>query len=173
MILKRRRCMSDVAIEAAPLRSVAGIGAFGDPSGLLAALQGEFGVAVPAAIGFAEAGAIRLSRLGPSRFLVSGDGAADLPGRLARLLEGVGAVTDQSDLWICFVVSGGLVREVLSRVVPVDIRAAQFPVGGLALTRAGHLDVRLFRTGELQFEIAVGRSYAADLRHLLEVSARS
>ena len=163
--------MSDVAIEAAPLRSVAGIGAFGDASGVLAALQGEFGVAVPAASGFVEANTMRLCRLGPSRFLVSGDREADMPGRLVRLLDGVGAVTDQSDLWICFMASGGSVREVLSRVVPVDLRAAQFPVGGLASTRAGHLDVRLFRTGELQFEIAVGRSYAEDLRHFLQVSA--
>ena len=163
--------MSDVAIEAAPSRSVAGIGAFGDPSAVLAALHGEFGVAVPASIGFAEAGALRLSRLGPSQFLASGNRDADLPGRLARVLDGVGAVTDQSDLWICFVASGGFVREVLGRVVPVDLRPAQFPVGGLALTRAGHLDVRLFRTGEMQFEIAAARSYAEDLRHVLQVSA--
>jgi sarcosine oxidase subunit gamma len=102
---------------------------------------------------------------------VSGDREAGLPARLVRVLEGLAGVTDQSDLWACFVVSGGSVREVLSRVVPVDIRSAQFRVGALASTRAGHLDVLLLRTGEDRFEIAVARSYAQDLRHLLQLAA--
>jgi heterotetrameric sarcosine oxidase gamma subunit len=159
-----------VAIGPVPLRSIAGIGAFRDSSGLLEVLRSEFWMSVPQAAGFVESGAMRLSRLAPRRYLMSADRAANLPGRLSRLLDGVAAVTDQSDLWIYFDVSGAGVQEVLSRVVPVDLRAAAFPVGGLALTRAGHLDVRLFRIETLRFEIAVARSYAEDLGHLLHLA---
>ncbi len=153
-----------------PLRSMAGIGAFRNQLGLHEVLRREFWISAPDAIGFVEAGAIRLSRLGPARYLVSGDRVADLPARLARALDGIAAVTDQSDLWSSFAATGDNVREVLSRVVPVDLHQANFPVGGLALTRAGHLDVRLFHTSDLQFEISVARSYAEDLRHLLQLA---
>jgi sarcosine oxidase subunit gamma len=166
--------MSDhtgVAIAQAPLRSVAGIGRFGAASDVHAALQAEFGFSVPEGSAFVEAGAVRLCRLGPSRYLVSGDRAAGLPVLLARVLADVAGVTDQSDLWIWYSVSGDLAREVLGRVVPVDIRATTFAVGALASTRAGHLDVMLLRTGENSFEIATARSYAEDLRHLLDQAA--
>jgi heterotetrameric sarcosine oxidase gamma subunit len=163
--------MSDISIALAPSRSVAGIGGYRDQTGLHLALQAEFGVLVPDEPAFVEANAVTLCRLGPSRYLVSGDREAGLPVRLACVLEGLAGVTDQSDLWICFIASGALVRDVLSRVVPVDVRAAKFAVGALASTRAGHLDVLLRRTGQNAFEIAVARSYAEELRHLLGKSA--
>jgi heterotetrameric sarcosine oxidase gamma subunit len=166
-----RRCMSDFSIALAPLRSVAGIGGFRDQTALHSALQTEFGFSVPDGPACVEAGTVSLCRLGPSRYLVSGDREAGLPGRLARVLEGLAAVTDQSDLWVCFMASGASVRDVMSRVVPVDVRATKFAVGALASTRAGHLDVLLRRTGENAFEISVARSYAEDLRHLLENAA--
>jgi sarcosine oxidase subunit gamma len=159
-----------VQIGLLPPQSIAGIGAFRDQSALHEILRREFWLSAPEGAAFVEAGAARLSRLGPSRYLVSGERAADLPGRLAGLLDGAAAVTDQSDLWAYFALSGEGVQNVLSRVVPVDLHAASFAVGGLALTRAGHLDVRVFRTDTLRFEIAVARSCAEDLRHLLKLA---
>jgi len=159
-----------VQIGLLPQQSIAGVGAFRDQSGLHEILRRELWLSAPEGAGFVEVGATRLGRLGPSRYVVSGDRGADLPGRLTSLLDGVAAVTDQSDLWAYFAAAGEGVQEVLSRVVPVNLHATSFAVGGLALTRAGHLDVRMFRTGTLQFEIAVARSYAEDLRHLFELA---
>jgi heterotetrameric sarcosine oxidase gamma subunit len=159
-----------VQIGLLPQQSIAGIGAFADQADLHDILRREFWMSAPETAGFAESGAVRLCRLGPARYLLSGDRQSDLPGRLARVLRGAAAVTDQSDLWMYFALKGQGVRDVLSRVVPIDLHAAKFAVGGLALTRAGHLDVRLFRTGELQFEMAVARSYGEDLRHLLQLA---
>ena len=159
-----------VQIGLLPPQSIAGIGAFRDQSGLHEILRREFWLSAPQGAGFVEVGPNRLVRLGPSRYVVSSDRGAGLAGRLAGLLDGVAAVTDQSDLWAYFAVAGEGVQEVLSRVVPVDLHMASFAVGGLALTRAGHLDVRVFRTGNLRFEIAVARSYADDLRHLLKLA---
>jgi heterotetrameric sarcosine oxidase gamma subunit len=159
-----------VQIGLLPPQSIAGIGAYRDQSGLHEVLRREFWLSAPEGAGFVEVGPTRLGRLGPSRYVVSGDRGAGLPGRLAGLLDGVAAVTDQSDLWAYFGVAGEGVQEVLSRVVPVNLHPASFPVGALALTRAGHVDARVFRTGILRFEIAVARSYAEDLRHLFKLA---
>ncbi len=144
-------------------RSAAGIASFRDHAGCAAALEAEFGVPLPAGPGFIQAGAVTLSRLAPARFLAVGPRAEPLSARLAERLAGLAAVTEQSDLWEFFAVSGSNVHDALARLVPIDLDPARFRVGDLALTRAGHLDVRVWRVSELGYEIAVARSYAEDL----------
>ena len=151
-----------------PPRSIAGIASFRDQDRLQAALRTEFGAAVPTVAGFVQAGAITLACIAPARFLASGDAGANLPARLAKALDGLAAVTDQSDMWATWHVSGAGVRECLARVVPIDLASDVFQVGDLALTRASHLDVRVCRVGADAYEIAVTRSVAADLLHALE-----
>ncbi len=158
---------SGITVEEAPPRSVAGIGAFRDQAGVLAALRAEFGADVPVACRSVRAGGVALSCLAPGRFLASGAREAGLPGRLADRLAGLAAITDQSDMWAVFVVSGAAAREVLARVVPVDIGDEQFRQGHVALTRAGHVDVRLWRSEGQTYEIAATRSFAPDLLHAL------
>ena len=68
-------------------------------------------------------------------------------------------------------VSGAGARDLLARVVPIDLAPSVFQVGGLALTRAGHLGVRVSRTNTDTYEIAVTRSTAADLLHALKVAS--
>ncbi len=156
-----------VTIGEAPPGSLAGIAAFRDRARLMAALRAAFGVDVPVTSRYVQAGGVALSCLAPGRFLASGARDADLPARLARSLAGLAAVTDQSDMWAVFVVSGASVREVLAKVVPVDLGDDQFRTGDVALTRAGHLDVRLWRMTEHSYEISTTRSFGTDLRHLL------
>jgi sarcosine oxidase subunit gamma len=164
---------STVSISAALPRSIAGIGAFRDQSGLRAALQAEFGISLPDVAGFVQAGPVTFSCIGPARYIATAAREAGLPARLAIVLQDLAAVTDQSDLWEIFGVSGGDVREMLARVVPVDLRPEKFAVGGVVLTRAGHIDVRVWRIGDLNYEIAVARSYAADLLHELNVARKN
>jgi sarcosine oxidase subunit gamma len=149
-------------------RSVAGIAGYRDRAALVAALELEFGVSVPAGSAFVRAAGVTLSCVAPARYVAAGDRAAGLPARLGASLANVAAVTDQSDLWQVFEVSGAGTGEMLSRVVPVDLAPEVFPVGALALTRAGHLNVRLWHIDVQTYEIAVSRSYAEDLRHALE-----
>jgi len=161
--------MSDVLslTEPAP-RSIAGIAAFRDHAAVLAALQSEFGMSPPEASAFIEGAGVTVSCLGPSRYCAAADRAADLPRRLAAALSGLAAVTDQSDLWHLFALSGPGAADALSRVVPIDLAEEAFPVGALALTRAGHFNVRLWRIDVQTYEIAVPRSYADDLRYDLQ-----
>jgi sarcosine oxidase subunit gamma len=94
--------------------------------------------------------------------------------RLEAALAGLAAVTDQSDLWLFFALSGPLVKEALGRLVPINLSPMTFPVGGVSLTRCGHLDVRVWHVDDQSYELAVARSFADDLRHDLEqvVAAR-
>jgi sarcosine oxidase subunit gamma len=160
-----------VDLTAVAPRSIAGIGSFRDTGRLCQALRAEFGAAPPEKAGFIQAGAITLARIAPARFLAAGPADADLAARLAKALEGLAAVTDQSDMWSIWRVSGPGVRDCLARVVPIDLATTIFQVGDLALTRAGHLDVRLCRIETDAYEIAGTRSMADDLLHALE-SAR-
>jgi sarcosine oxidase subunit gamma len=160
-----------VTITAAAPRAAAGIAGFRDRDRLLAALQAEFGADIPSTPRFVQTGALTLSCLAPARYFVTAPRDSDLPARLAESLAGLAAVTDQSDLWACFSLSGSRSRETLARVVPVDLTPAKFRAGDLALTRAGHLDVRLWRLAEHSYDIAVARSYAEDLRYWLDKEA--
>jgi sarcosine oxidase subunit gamma len=159
--------MSDISgftITEPPPRSIAGIASYRDQAALRAALQIELGLMPPATPAFVAASGISLSCLSPTRYLATADRPADLPARLATL-SNLAAITDQSDLWHVFIISGPSATEALSRLVPIDLSADKFPTGSLALTRAGHLDVRLWHIAAQTYEIAVSRSYAEDLRH--------
>jgi sarcosine oxidase subunit gamma len=158
--------------EPAP-RSIAGIASFRDHAALLAALQSEFGLTPSDTSAFVEVSGMTLSTLAPFRYLAMADRDAGLPRRLVSALSAHAAITDQSDLWHVFALSGQGASDALSRVVPIDLAAEAFPVGALALTRAGHLNVRLWHVAAQTYEIAVARSYADDLRYDLEKAVPS
>jgi sarcosine oxidase subunit gamma len=160
-----------VTITLAAPSSAAGIAAFRDQGRLLAALQAEFGADIPSTPRFVQTGALTLSCLAPTRYFATAPRNADLAARLSASLTGLAAVTDQSDLWACFAISGLRSRVTLARIVPIDLTPSKFRPGDLALTRAGHLDVRLWCVGEHSYEIAVARSYAEDLRYVLDKEA--
>ena len=163
---------STITRVAAP-RSVAGIGVFRDRDRCLAALRDEFGISVPMQAGFVQAGSVRVSCLAPARYLASAERDANLPDRLGETLAGLAAITDQSDMWETFSLSGPSVRELLAKLVPVDLAPSIFRVGDVACTRAVHLDVRLWRVDNCNYELAVCRSYAGSLRAFLTQHASS
>ncbi len=150
-----------------PPRSVAAITAWRDVAAVREVLRTHFGAAPPEAPGWIEAGGTRLSCLAPNRFLVQGDREAALPSALAPLLDGIAAITDQSDLWHTVTIAGPTAAGLLARIVPVDLDGSVFPAGSLALTRGSHIDVRLWRLGETEWELAVTRSHAATIAHAL------
>ena len=162
-----------ISIAPTETRSIAGIGALRDRDRFFAVLHAEFGVSIPVAPRFVRAGAATLSCLSPTRYLASGDAESHLPSRLANKLGGLAAITDQGDMWTTFVLSGPLVRELLARFVPIDLTPSSFSIGDLALTRAGHLNVRLWRMSDLGYELAVTRSCGEYLYAILDMQSRS
>ena len=88
------------------------------------------------------------------------------------VLDGVAAVTDQSDAWAAVQIAGAGVEDVLARLVPVDLRAQVFKKHHVAKTMLGHMSVTITRTDAETFEIMVMRSMAATLVHDLDVAMR-
>lgn len=87
-------------------------------------------------------------------------------------LDGIAAVTDQSDAWAVVCIAGAGVEDVLARLVPVDLRPHVFAENHVAKTMMGHMSVTITRIAGDAFEIMAMRSMAATLVHELEVAMR-
>ncbi len=83
-------------------------------------------------------------------------------------LQAVAALTDQSDAWAAVSLSGPGAEDILARLVPVDLRAAEFKRGHTVRSLLGHMNASITRTGAETFLILVFRSMAETLRHDLK-----
>ncbi|MGL4321200.1 MAG: sarcosine oxidase subunit gamma [Paracoccaceae bacterium] len=81
-------------------------------------------------------------------------------------LEGIAALTDQSDGWCGLVLTGAGAADVLARLVPVDLRASAFPTGRCIRTGLNHMNAVLWRR-EADFVLLVFRSMARTAWHEL------
>lgn len=140
----------------------------GQTKAVSAALKDQIGIGLPA-IGRAISNRrARLQWFGHGTWLVTA----------AARLDGMAAVTDQSDAWAILRIEGAAVEHVLARLVPLDLRAGSFKSGHTARTMLGHMSVAITRVGEQAFEVMAMRSMAGTLVHELEtamqgVAARS
>jgi sarcosine oxidase subunit gamma len=86
-------------------------------------------------------------------------------------LDGLAAVTDQSDAWASLRIEGAGVEDVLARLVPIDLRATIFKSGHTARTMLAHMNVTITRVGAQAFEVMAMRSMAGTLVHDLQAAA--
>lgn len=112
-----------------------------------------------------------------ARIVWTGRDQAFLIGVEPPALEGA-AITDQSDGWTVLAVSGAAAVDVLSRLVPMDLRLAAFPVGQVLRSQVNHMNAVILRIGDFAFEIMVFRSMARTAWHEVQtamemVAARS
>ncbi len=106
----------------------------------------------------------RQERMGEARLLWAGPGRLLLVGREPP--EGLAphaAVTDQGDGLACAVLEGPAGRDVLARLVPLDLSDDAFPEGATARTLLVHMAVTLTRTGAAAWEVLAMRSMAGTL----------
>jgi sarcosine oxidase subunit gamma len=124
---------------------------------------------VPATLGLPELpppgrvvawGAGRAVWTGPGHMLLIG--ASVPPG-----LSAMAAVVEQGDGIASVVIDGPGARDVLARLVPLDLRDGAFPVGGSARTLLNHIAVTLTRVGPGAYEVMGFRSMARTLVHEL------
>jgi heterotetrameric sarcosine oxidase gamma subunit len=81
-------------------------------------------------------------------------------------LEGIAALTDQTDGWCGLMLTGEGAADVLARLVPVDLRASQFPVGRCVRTGLNHMNAVLWRRTD-GFALLTFRSMARTAWHEL------
>lgn len=99
-----------------------------------------------------------------ARAVWSGQGQALVLGPSPDPITGA-AMTDQSDAWAVMTLEGAAAREVLARLVPLDLRPDAFKTGHAARTLLGHMMAVLFRTGADRYTVMVFRSMAATAVH--------
>lgn len=148
-------------VDLDPITSVAPFA--GQEQAVSALLKKAVGCPLPPAGTFAEAGGTRVSWSGLDQWFVMG---ADVGA-----VEGA-ALTDQSDAWAAVMVSGAEARDVLARLVPIDLRPGTFEVGHAARTMLGHLSCLLMRVGEDGYVALVFRSMARSAAHDLDRAMR-
>ena len=106
--------------------------------------------------------------MGPDQYLVEGIDAATL----AATFGPSAAITDQSDAWVRFDVTGGDVVAMLERLSGADTRRMQ--AGSATRTAIHHMHcVIVCRAGGTDFTILGPRSSAASLHHALVAAAAS
>ena len=104
--------------------------------------------------------------MGPDQYLVEGIDAATL----AATFGASAAITDQSDAWVRFDVTGGDVVAMLERLSGADTRRMQ--AGSATRTAIHHMHcVIVCRAGGTDFTILGPRSSAASLHHALVAAA--
>ena len=135
----------------------------GKADAVSAALEQAVGCDLPAVGAFTENGATRVVWTGLDQYFVMGAEAVSIPGA---------ALTDQSDAWAAVRVSGAGSRDVLARLVPIDLRPGVFGVGHAARTMLGHMSCLLMRVETDAYMVLVFRSMAASAAHDLDRAMR-
>lgn len=133
----------------------------GSEKALSTALKAAHGMAFPAAG--------RATGKEGARAIWTGQGQAMLLGPQPHESLGThAALSDQSDAWAVVRLEGAGVEDVLSRLVPLDLRAGQFKRGHSARSQLQHMNVSITRLGDAAFQIMAFRSMAGTLVHDLK-----
>jgi heterotetrameric sarcosine oxidase gamma subunit len=135
----------------------------GQAAAVSSALKKAIGCELPPVGAFTENGATRIAWSGLDQWFVMSPVAVTIHGA---------ALTDQSDAWAAVQIEGADARAVLNRLVPVDLRPAEFKVGHAARTVLGHMSCLLMRVGDDTYVVLVFRSMAASAAHDLDRAMR-
>ncbi|MDE3027108.1 MAG: sarcosine oxidase subunit gamma [Paracoccaceae bacterium] len=146
-----------LTLAAAHVARITSVAPFnGKEKSVSAALKSAHGLAFPAPNRVLEKGAARIAFAGRgTAFLIDADPAA---------LDGLAALTDQSDGWATLRLTGAGAEDALARLVPIDLRSVAFPAGSAARTSLGHM-MTLILSVESGFDILVMRSMAHTATH--------
>jgi methylglutamate dehydrogenase subunit D len=146
---------------------------------LTARVRQLFCVELPREPRRALTGAIAFAATAPGAWLAMREVAsADFASTLMDSLSGLASVSDQTDAFAVVRISGPKVREVLCKLVPLDLHARAFAVNQFAVTIIAHIPVTMWRLadsadGSVMFELATFRSFSDSFRQTLLMSAAS
>lgn len=144
-------------------RCFGGIGLLGHS---VAALNTALGVQLPATPHRVAAEGITYLWSGPSSWLAMSE-STDLISELSQRAGQLAAITEQSDGLFTLRVIGSHVRDILAKLVPIDLHPSAFPPDAVALTLAGHINVRLWQEEDGAFALCCFRGFAGALHHAL------
>ena len=146
----------------------------GQKAALAQAIEKAFGVALPAANKSASKDGVTFVSVGPGKWIVTGEGAAehDLIARLEEAASSLAAIVDQSDARALVEISGHKARAALAKGVMIDLNPVAFKAGDAATSFAVQFWITFWQTNDTPtYRVAVFRSMGRDLLHWLESSA--
>ena len=145
----------------------------GGEAALAAALKAGWGLTMPEARMSSAAGGLRAVRTGPDQLLLMLPlSDPDPEAAIRAALNGTGYTTDQTDAWSVLEISGPEVFLALERLCPLDTSPESFAVGASARSMMEHMGVLILRTGQSDFLLLAGGSYAQSFLHAVETSFR-
>jgi sarcosine oxidase subunit gamma len=129
---------------------------------VLEAMQAEWRLALPAAPRYVEGERLAAVWAGPQQWIVMAEPGENLLATLNARLQGLASLTEQGDGRCVLRVHGPCVREMLAKLLPIDLHPRAFSAGDAALTVAAHIHVHFWQAdARPTYDLAVFRSYAA------------
>jgi methylglutamate dehydrogenase subunit D len=130
-------------------------------------VQAKYGCALPDGPRRAGSGATAFVATGPMQWLAFRNGGDDGCAFERELFEALGAcasIVDQTDARVGVRVAGPKVRNMLAKLLPIDLDQSVFAPGAVASSLIGHISVTVVHLDQSPgFEILVSRSYAESL----------
>lgn len=143
----------------------------GAEAGLAGVLQEAFGLTSPAVGRWEKSDGMMLVRTAPHQVLALRDGSGDgLFGMLDAALRPHADVIDLSDARAAVRIEGARAREVLTRLLPLDLHPRAMQPGCAGSTLAAHIGVLVLQLDDRpSYELLCQRSFAGTLTRALEL----
>lgn len=137
------------------------------------AIGAALGLALPPGPERVVAGERSVAGIGPGVWLVECQRSGPaLAADLARTLDGIASVSDQSSGYIIVRLRGAGARTLLQRGAAIDFAADAFGPGSVATTMIAHIGVIVWQIDDRPtYDVALFRSFADSFRHWLGVTA--
>jgi sarcosine oxidase subunit gamma len=132
----------------------------------------RYGIDLPVGPRRAAAGGWTFIGIGVNTWLATSEKELDgFATALRNVVDESATVSDQSGAYQVLRLTGTHVRDVLAKLVSIDLHPTVFTAGSAASTLASHIPITLWSDSE-SIEVAVPRSYSHDFGHLLAENAR-
>lgn len=146
----------------------------GQGTALRTAVQTAYGVVLPDTARHVAGPAVGFVGTGPGQWLAVSEQLrnGDLATDLARTLQGLASISDQSDGRAAIRIAGPRARDVLAKGLPIDLHPSVFAPGSAATSVISLMGVTLWQADDTPaYDVAVFRSLAGSFWKWLTDSA--
>ena len=135
------------------------------------ALKSKFDLTIPDPLHMTTSGNVSLIWVGPEQYFFTApfEGFENIAEILIDSLQDTASITEQTDAWVQFDLSGTAVVDAFKYLCMIDVE--KFDVNSSTRTIIEHLGCIVIRNGETKFSILGPRSSASALHHTIKNAA--